>query len=295
MPRGSYRVLADLPPEFELGQMILHGPPPPVEVERGACLEQEIVAVPSGRISGIVFGPDGTPRNGTTVRLFKADEYRREARGPYALQIDGKPFTFDRLLPADYLVVFHAEEDANSNNPFPTTFHSNASDVRDATVIHLGAGQRVSTANIHLTTASPTRKLRITLEWNGHNRSLYNKPLLFRPGGALSDASYLADDSLEIELVTSAIYSIRAYAGCRSSLMSLLETDSVDINSDADIQPRRMSERSSQVSACPAKAGRHVPGPPEGGHYVRRDSGRRATDFRPWSRYRLSVICQSDL
>lgn len=126
--------------------------------------------------------------------------------------------------------MFHAEEDANSNNPFPTTFHSSASDVKDATVIHLGAGQQVSNANIHLTTASPTRKLRITLEWSGHNRSLYNKPFLFRPAGALSDASYLADDSLEIELVTSAIYRIRAYAACRSSLMSLLETDSVVVD-----------------------------------------------------------------
>jgi hypothetical protein len=228
MPPGSYRVLADLPPEFELGQMILHAPPPPVEVERDACLEQEIVAVPSGRISGIVFGPDGTPRTGTSVRLFKTDEYRREARGPYALQVDGKPFTFDRLLPADYLVVFHAEEDANSNNPFPTTFHSNASDVKDATVIHLGAGQHVSNADIHLTTASPTRKLRIALEWNGHNRSLYNKPSVFTPAG--TDANYLADDSLEIELVTSAIYSIRASAGCRSSLMSSLQTDSVEVD-----------------------------------------------------------------
>ncbi len=52
---------------------------------------------------------------------------------------------------------------------------------------------------------------------------------------------------------------------------------------------------SSGRSVGPAEAGRHVPGPPKGGHYVRRDSGGRATDFRPSSRYRLSVICQSDL
>jgi len=52
--------------------------------------------------------------------------------------------------------------------------------VTDATVIYVAAGQQVLDANVQLTAASPTRTLRIALDWNGHDRALYNKPPFFR-------------------------------------------------------------------------------------------------------------------
>jgi len=122
-----------------------------------------------------------------------------------------------------------SEEDADARNPFPTTFHPRASDIANATVIRLGAGQRVPDANIFLPAASPTRKLRIVLEWKGHDSTVYRTPSLFGEVGRITDVTGLADDALEIDVVTSATYRIKAYAMCRLGTV-WLETNPVEVD-----------------------------------------------------------------
>jgi hypothetical protein len=66
-------------------------------------------------------------------------------------------------------------------------------------------------ADIHLPSPVPTRKLRVVVDWNGHDRSLYNTPFLVRADvGSLPDATYLDDYGIfDVDVVTSATYRSR--------------------------------------------------------------------------------------
>jgi hypothetical protein len=148
--------------------------------------------------------------------LFKADQYTAGAIGQ-ALQIDGQPFIFSRLLPGDYLVAFD-NQGADVRNPFPTTFYPRGSDVKGATVIHLGAGQQVLNADLFLPEAIPTRPLRVVLDWNGRNRSQYSVPGIHpAPPGHDFTVRPLAENTYEVDLLTNRTYRLQASAACRNN------------------------------------------------------------------------------
>ena len=61
VPRGTYRIEADLPAGLELAQTILRDAPPPLEIAGGACLEHALTALPKARITGHVISDSGIP------------------------------------------------------------------------------------------------------------------------------------------------------------------------------------------------------------------------------------------
>jgi protocatechuate 3,4-dioxygenase beta subunit len=82
LPKGTYRISADLPPSLEVAQF---GREPAVfELPDRSGYESEITAMPSGQISGRVIGPDGAPLRSTSVELYRADQYGEEQAGAYA-------------------------------------------------------------------------------------------------------------------------------------------------------------------------------------------------------------------
>ncbi|HTM27279.1 MAG TPA: carboxypeptidase-like regulatory domain-containing protein [Vicinamibacterales bacterium] len=166
LPKGTYRITADLPVGLKLGYTILDEPFESIEVESGTCYDLTLTAVPTAKISGRVIGPDGRPRDGLRVNLFRADD---PSRGMDAWQGDGKPFEFTMIPPGDYVLAFGngKPHPLNPDHPFPDTFYPSAPDIAGATVIHLGPGQQILNADIHLPTGRPTRTLEIVLNWNG--------------------------------------------------------------------------------------------------------------------------------
>jgi len=163
VPPGKYEVSAELPPNLELGETIGKGAPPPFELERGSCARINLYALPTGRISGKIIGPDGKPLKSAGVELYRASRYNEREPGLFGFQgkatptEDWKPFEFYHLPAGDYVLVFNRQNREEPYAPFPRTFFPDAPDRESAVVIHLAEGQQISNADIHVPAASPTR------------------------------------------------------------------------------------------------------------------------------------------
>jgi hypothetical protein len=103
------------------------------------------------------------------VHLIRAERYTDRPEGAYAYQGPGKPFSYLGVPPGDYLLYFGlpGQDWIDPDNPFPPTFYPNSPDRQHATVLHLGTGQQILDADIHLPQPFPTRELLIDALWNG--------------------------------------------------------------------------------------------------------------------------------
>jgi hypothetical protein len=163
VPPGKYRVSAELPPNLELGETIGPDPPPPLELERGACARLDLYALPTGGISGKVIGPDGKPLISTSAELYRASQYGEKVLGLFGYQgkarpgEDWKPFEFYHLPAGDYILVFNGQDKEGPGSPFPRTFYPHAPDRKSSQIIHLSEGQQILDANIYVIAPSQTQ------------------------------------------------------------------------------------------------------------------------------------------
>jgi hypothetical protein len=229
---GTYQVSADLPPNLELSDPILPGQPSPFELPSHSSFDYELTALPTGRISGRVMGPDGKPVTITSVELYAADLFASDRRGLFASQIDGKPFVFFQLPPGDYVLVFNRQSFTSPDAPFHQTFYPNTPNVESATRIHLSDGQRISNADIHVKDPIPTRKITVQLHWNGRTPADYYPPqIIIEASEEQSPYPFKAGpDTYEANLFLTARYTIRAQILCRSHAKSVIDTPAVTID-----------------------------------------------------------------
>jgi len=163
VPPGKYEVSAELPRNLELGKTIGEGTPPPFELDRGSCARINLYALPTGRISGQIIGPDGKPLDSAAVELYRASRYNEREAGLFGFQgrrrpgEDWKLFEFYHLPAGDYVLVFNRQNRKEPDAPFLPTFFPSAPDRESAVVIHLAEGQQISNADIHVLAKSPAR------------------------------------------------------------------------------------------------------------------------------------------
>jgi hypothetical protein len=185
LPPGKYHVSADLPPNLVLGNVIGDDPVKPFELPRRCCFENDLYALPSGRISGRVIGPDGKPLHLAVVNLYLASRYKDGRPSSYSLQGKGsplakwKPFEFYHLPGDDYVLVFNPKNAEDPDAPFPTTFYPSATSVESSQVIHLADGQQLLDADIHVSDPLPTRQITVRLDWGGKQPRDYYPPQVF--------------------------------------------------------------------------------------------------------------------
>src|SRR5271165_2453359 len=154
LPHGKWQVSAKLPPNLELGDLIRDEPESTFELPRRMCFENNLYALPTGRIGGRVIGPDGNPLPSAGVELYRASRYKERERGIYGWQgqkralEEWKPFEFNHLPPDDYVVVFNPENKEQPDNPFPRTFYPDATRLESSHPIHLSDGQRILDADL---------------------------------------------------------------------------------------------------------------------------------------------------
>jgi len=239
LPKGTYRIAADLPRGLKLGQTIFDEPLQAIDVDPGTCHDLVITAVPTATISGHVIGPDGEPRDGLSVNLFRADNPDLRIS---EWQGDGKPFAFTMIPPGDYVLAYGTGKPhpLNPDHPFPDTFYPNASDFANAAVIHLAPGQQIVNADIHLPPGRPTRTLEVVLNWNAI-RAADTYGALVTTTTADSLEPYprkIADDTYSVNLLPDATYRIHAAASCKQPGMTLATTDEIVVDGSDESMAR---------------------------------------------------------
>jgi hypothetical protein len=231
LPKGTYRVSADLPATLEVAQF---GREPSVfELPDRFCYENDITAMPTGQISGRVIGPDSAPLRDTSVDLYRADQYGKEQAGASADQDESKPFEFAHVPAGDYLLVFNQSDQADPDAPFPRTLYPNALDRGSAQIIHLEDGQQIMNADIHLRRVSiPTRKVTIHLLWDGGKPQDYYAPyVIVQAGEGSPPYPYkISDGTYSLSLLLNAKYTVRAEAYCQMGTSGKAESDTSTVD-----------------------------------------------------------------
>lgn len=167
LPAGTYHFAAELPENLELAETILSEPPQPITVPENACYQQDLDALPTGRIHGRVLGPDGIPLKNADVALFRADRYKENDMGWWEFQGEEKGhFEFNNVSPGQYILVFHNSNRPDPDIPYYRTFYPGSPDQKSALLIILEEGQQIVNADISLPGGSETRTVIVKVHWN---------------------------------------------------------------------------------------------------------------------------------
>jgi hypothetical protein len=161
LPADSYRISAALPPNLVLDvatETVNHGL---LQLPPRACYEIDLDALPTGRIRGQVLGPDGQRLKCASVQLFIANEYKKGGWGAFESQCEKDHFEFENISPGDYILVFNEHNQIEPSSPFARSYFPGTPDADHATVIHLGDGQQLLDANIHVAAAGDLRELTV--------------------------------------------------------------------------------------------------------------------------------------
>jgi len=158
LAKGEYEASADLPPGLEIAESYGLEPVQRFVLPSNSSFEYDLYAIPTGRITGKVIGPDGQLLHTTSVYLYRVDQYKGEDPSTYAylgteppLSLSN-PFEFKHLAPGDYILIFDYRNQLDAVSGFHRTYYPNAAGFEEAEVIHLARGQQVVDADIHVGT-----------------------------------------------------------------------------------------------------------------------------------------------
>ena len=214
VPRGTYRIEADLPAGLELGQTILRDPPPPLEIAGGACLEHGITALPKARITGHVISDSGMPADLASVALYREELYGNQRNSPAwrHLQQGSKPFVFDHIAPGSYILVFNENDSRDPDAPFGRPFFGDVPDVAKAKRLVVSETDSIITADIQVRGGTETRKIRVNVV--GEDGKPYADAYLsLRPRAGFS-RSARSDGVYTVNLFKGSGYEITAQSFC---------------------------------------------------------------------------------
>jgi hypothetical protein len=243
LPRGTYQIsAAGLPPHLELAEPMVEGSLPPFALPRGSCFDNELTALPTGRISGRVRGPDGNPIPFAGVELFRAGEYAEGRSGADSYQQGSKPYTFKHLPPGDFVIVFNRLDQFDPDAPFRRTFYPGTSDLKAAKAIHLEDGQQITNADIQLgKPVIQTRTLTVRLLWNGNDPRDYFPPRISAHWGMQLDPTAMdpipvrsSENQYAVMLLLDSKYLIYADASCKHGKRSI-ETNEVTVDGHSSV------------------------------------------------------------
>lgn len=211
VPRGTYRIEADLPPGLELAQTILRDAPPPLEIAGGACLEHALTALPKARITGHVISDSGIPVDLASVSLYREEQYGKQRIPWRELQQASKPYIFDHVAAGTYILVFNENDDRSPDAPFGRTFLGDVSDVAQAKRLVVSETDGVIAADIHVRRGAKTRKIQVNVV--GEDGEPYASAYLSLSPGAGFPLRQ-SDGVYTINLLTGTAYEITAHSFC---------------------------------------------------------------------------------
>jgi hypothetical protein len=210
-----------------LGQLILGDPPPPFDLPLRSCFDDDLYALPTGRIAGTVIGPDDKPVHVASVNLYRADESGegkpgllgyQGGRGPH--DENWEPFPFDHLPAGNYILVFNYSDSVEQATPFHRTFYPGATKPEDTQIIHLATGQQITNADIHVCEAAARREITVRIAWSAKEPTGWVPVSILAKGRGTRTrlAEHKHDDphTYKLALWQSERYSIQATTPCHA-------------------------------------------------------------------------------
>lgn len=150
---GKYKVSVQLPEGY--GPLFdFVGTEAEVELTSDACgIEHDFDAQVDGRISGRVFDADGKPVGDqvqvsvVTVESADKDFALAESRSDYTKH---GQYEIEGLPPGRYVLGVTIADPPEKNSPYPTTYFPNGNELKQATIIDLKEGQKLTNYDLHL-------------------------------------------------------------------------------------------------------------------------------------------------
>jgi hypothetical protein len=209
--QGTYEVTANLPEGTELTRKEQTAPLSAFSIPDGACYEYDVYALPTGHISGTVFGPDGKPLAIASLELFRVGAYDGTRPGYWGFQGATGSFAFDHVGPGQYILVYNRPDRKDPNSPFPRAFYPGVGTIGEAKPITLKDGQSLSKVTFKVSNGYDSRTVRVRVKFAGP-----------RPVGTVTvsakadqhenpSANKLADGSFAFTFFRDANYTISAW------------------------------------------------------------------------------------
>ena len=171
VPPGEYQFWAALPPHLELAQTIPSDPLPPMRIEADTCYEEDLEALPTGRIRGRVIDPDGNALSSASVELHRVELYKEGSIGWWEYQGEEGYFEFDHLAPGKYILVYNRYNSRDPDSPYPKTYYPGVTDSESTIPIQLIAGEERLNADIYVRGGEATRVITVRLKWQDNPAS----------------------------------------------------------------------------------------------------------------------------
>ncbi len=151
IPPDEYSIKSDLPNGLEVENKAGK-----VSLTTGACIEQNMVALSNGQISGTLFTEKGEPKAGTIVELVVASEANKTNPRVFEVTSDNQSgkFEFKNLPPSQYFLGFSLTK--SLPNPYsykpihPRTYYPGVTDISQATLITLAEGEHLKDFDFRL-------------------------------------------------------------------------------------------------------------------------------------------------
>jgi hypothetical protein len=166
LPPGQYKItVEDLPPNLD-------DEPVSVALSGGQCKEIHFRPDTSGEISGRLL-PDGKMPSPAWVTLFAADdapkradsnEYTHQVAQLFADDETGK-FVFRHVRPGRYVVAFQPGDLPDMDVPYWPRFYPSAKDRKNAEVIEIAEGQKISDLEFKIGDEVARRKVFVRAIW----------------------------------------------------------------------------------------------------------------------------------
>jgi Carboxypeptidase regulatory-like domain len=156
---GTYLLSAELP-GYRVGWN------PEYDVPENACAYANLTLQGSGAISGTIVGSDHRPLGNVELQLG-----RFVGKGEY--DFAGSPtrssktgaFSFGELPAGDYVVGVNLFGWPEMRVPYERTYMPGVHTLKEAKVLHLEPGQKISSLRMRMTPALPSRTIRVRVTW----------------------------------------------------------------------------------------------------------------------------------
>ncbi len=242
VPASSYKISAVLPQNLIMGQAASDDQPRPLNLPAGACFENDIDVLSTGKIRGQVLGPDGTRLECAPVELFIANEYDKGGVGLWEVQCDKDHFEFQNVSPGDYVLVFNNRNQIEPKTPFTRSYFPGTPDLAHARVIHLKDGEEVLDANIHVAPARAIRELTVKFVAEQGKLPLMNLVETKSQDGSHPGSEPIAPGVLKVFLFKNENYELYGRGSCSLNGSWEAKTDSHEVSgSDESVTETTLS------------------------------------------------------